>query len=241
MKNNVVQTLWIDANMGAHQRECLKSFLRLGSEVHCYSYNAIENIPEGVIVKDANEIIEEHNVFKDLYHSYATFSDWFRIKLLYDRGGWWIDSDVLCLKPFDIEWPYVFATEIEYVDGKEFIHICNCVIKMPRGSEMGKSLLERIEEKLYSIHPSRIKWTEIGAQYMAKEIILRDLFEYVVDHRVFCPFDYSNFQQVFTDSEFEPNDLTYGIHLWNKMWEWKGKDPMEQMKVHSFFDRFIIK
>ncbi|MGO3241071.1 MAG: capsular polysaccharide synthesis protein [Sphingobacteriaceae bacterium] len=31
---------------------------------------------------------------------YATFSDWFRIKLIHDEGGWWVDSDMLCINPF---------------------------------------------------------------------------------------------------------------------------------------------
>ncbi len=38
------------------------------------------------------------------------FSDLFRARLLYALGGIWIDMDVLCLRPFDFEQPYVFRS-----------------------------------------------------------------------------------------------------------------------------------
>lgn len=43
--------------------------------------------------------------------SYSAFSNQFRYTLLYDKGGWWVDTDVVCLRRFDFDDDFVFATE----------------------------------------------------------------------------------------------------------------------------------
>jgi hypothetical protein len=61
------------------------------------------------VVRDANEIIAETHVFKNArQNTFAAFSDFLRYKLLLDRGGWWVDVDTICLRPFDFEDDYVF-------------------------------------------------------------------------------------------------------------------------------------
>ncbi|MCL7986605.1 hypothetical protein M8998_01500 [Sphingobacterium sp. lm-10] len=239
--NIIVQTLWISNELGEHQKFCLQSFLDNGHDVHLYSYGEVTNLPIGVKLMDADVILAEDLVFKDLFNSYATFSDWFRIKLLYEVGGWWVDSDMLCIKHFHVDWPYVFATEIEKNGNDEITHICNCVIKMPKGNDMAKSILSRIDDCLRSKNPVDIKWTEIGAKYMQNEIIDRDLVTYIVSPEVFCPFDYSSFESIFTEEKISLDKETFGIHLWNKMWEWSKREPMDVMTGNSIFSRFVEK
>lgn len=238
MKTNIVQTLWIDDVLGQHQYHCLNSFLKKGSEVYLYTYGSVENVPDGVVLRDANEILSQRYIFKDLYDSYATFSDWFRIKMLYENGGWWVDADMFCIKPFDIDWPYVFATETECTLDSRVTHICNCVIKMPKGNIVGKSILDRISKTLSETDPKQIKWTAIGAKFLTAEIIKREMFDYVVDPKVFCPFDYASYREIFTETSFPLSDITYGIHLWNKMWEWSNKEPLKEMAKNSLFSYY---
>src|SRR5690606_7045730 len=102
-------------------------------------------------------------------------------------------------------------------------------IKMPPGSEMGKAILDRIEDTLSKVDPKQIGWTEIGAKYMAAEIVNRHLLDYVVDPAVFCPFDYANYRRIFDGTAVELEEITHGVHLWNKMWEWSAKDPIKEM------------
>lgn len=35
----------------------------------------------------------------------------FRYKLILERGGWWVDLDTVCLRPFDLDLEHVFASE----------------------------------------------------------------------------------------------------------------------------------
>ena len=64
-----------------------------GNEYHLYTYGNVEGIPEGTIVKNANEIIPKKNIFTYKNGSYSAFSNLFRFTMLYKRGGCWVDTD----------------------------------------------------------------------------------------------------------------------------------------------------
>jgi hypothetical protein len=178
-------------------------------------------------------------IFKDFRNSYATFSDWFRIKLLYERGGWWVDSDTVCIKKFDIVDEYAFATEI--VDDRNNIAICNAVIKMPAHSQIGKEILSSILITLNSNDYSSIKWTEIGGQLLGKYIKKFELTAYILDPEVFCPINYFHFKSFLFNDNFRVPRATHAIHLWNKMWEWGEIDPNSVFHKNSYFERLKAK
>ena len=112
---SLVQSLWIGDSLPAMQRLSISSFLRNGHGYHLYSYNDIDGVPPGTTVKDAATILPRDSIF--FYQtgfgkgSYSAFSNLFRYKLLLERGGWWVDTDVVCLRHLDFQQAMVFATE----------------------------------------------------------------------------------------------------------------------------------
>jgi hypothetical protein len=61
-------------------------------------------VPNGIRVADASAIVPEQDIF--YFHNpetqkpdVAPFSDYFRIKLLSELGGWYCDVDTVCLSP----------------------------------------------------------------------------------------------------------------------------------------------
>jgi hypothetical protein len=78
----------------------MKSFLDHGHEYDLYSYSS-PSVPAGVRVMDANEILPRGEVFfysgGEGAGSVACFANLFRYRLLMLRGGWWADTDVVCL------------------------------------------------------------------------------------------------------------------------------------------------
>lgn len=114
--NNIIHGLWIGEQLSPIEILCIKSYQKSGHIFYLWTYKTIENIPEGTILKNANEILNETRVFRykntnKFGHgkgSLAGFSDIFRYKLLYEFGGWWTDMDITCLKPFDFVEPYIF-------------------------------------------------------------------------------------------------------------------------------------
>lgn len=99
-------------------RSCLKSALRAGHSVHIYTYNDLENVPNGVAIKAAEEIIPRSEFFTfdgiaqiEQHGSAAPFSDVFRYELLSQSKGIWIDWDVYFIKPVICEPPFLIGWE----------------------------------------------------------------------------------------------------------------------------------
>ena len=57
--SHIIQSLWIGDSLSKSEQLCVKSFVDNGHEFHLYIYGDVKNIPEGVIVKDGNEIVDD--------------------------------------------------------------------------------------------------------------------------------------------------------------------------------------
>jgi hypothetical protein len=106
----IIQSLWIGNKLSVMEQLSISSFLQNGHSFHLYIYDDVEGIPNGTTIKDANKILPSSKIFKYKNHdSYAGFANLFRYKLLLERGSYWVDTDIICLKPFQDKTEYVFA------------------------------------------------------------------------------------------------------------------------------------
>lgn len=102
-KKYPVQGLWVGTQLSPIESYCIKSYIKQGHDFHLYGYNDFATLPKGTILKDANSIIPENQIFR--YKSgpgkgsLAAFADLFRYHLLSEKGGWWTDMDFLCMNP----------------------------------------------------------------------------------------------------------------------------------------------
>ncbi len=96
------QSFWHGGQLSPYERFCLRSFVDCGHDFDLYTYDLTLAVPAGVQVRDASELIHENEVF--CYQegfgkgSPSAFSNLFRYKLLAEKGGWWVDTDVVCLR-----------------------------------------------------------------------------------------------------------------------------------------------
>ena len=97
------------------------------------------------------------------YPSYAGFANFFRYQLLLERGGWWADTDTICVKPFDFSDEYVFSSEIGN-NGLEVIN--NGILKAPAGSQVMAYAWAICETK----DPEKLVWGETGPRLMAEAV-----------------------------------------------------------------------
>lgn len=102
MKLPIIQSLWIGDALSNMEKLCIQSFIDHGHEFHLYTYGDIGGIPAGAIVKDGNEILPSMELFSGTKQTPSNLSDYFRFALLYKKGGWWVDMDAVCLRPFDM-------------------------------------------------------------------------------------------------------------------------------------------
>lgn len=113
---NQVNSLWIGGPLTSLELLTIKSFLDHGYSFHLWTYQPITVIFPEVIIRNAEEIMPEEEIFayknsNKLGHgkgSVAGFSDIFRYKLLYEKGGIWTDMDITCLRQIDFEEEYFF-------------------------------------------------------------------------------------------------------------------------------------
>ena len=138
---NIVRTLWHGSALSVYEELSLRSFVKCGHEVEVYAYEAID-VPQGVRLCDANEIIPRSEIFSYgsglARGSFAAFSNLFRLKLLYERGGIWADSDVLCLKPMhDLPPSFVGRVSDKWLNG--------ALLRFPQGDPVCKRLYERAD------------------------------------------------------------------------------------------------
>src|SRR5262245_2642869 len=106
-----VKSLWIGRRLSTMEQLCIESFLQNGYDFDLYTYGDVKNVPDGTTLLDANEILPEKWVTHFRYDkrpSISPFSNVFRYKLLHDKGGIWVDMDVVCLRPFVLKEDYCF-------------------------------------------------------------------------------------------------------------------------------------
>ncbi|MGO4915647.1 class I SAM-dependent methyltransferase [Pseudogemmobacter sp. W21_MBD1_M6] len=100
----VIASLWIGAELSWLEQLCLKSFLDHGHKVVLYTYDAVANVPEGVDVRDAAEILPSEKIIRHARTgSPAYHADLFRLHMLKKTDYIWADTDAYCCQPWDIK------------------------------------------------------------------------------------------------------------------------------------------
>ncbi|MFQ5624818.1 MAG: hypothetical protein ACE5FS_15650 [Paracoccaceae bacterium] len=119
-----INAVWIGAELGAIHAACLASFLRHGHEVVLHAYEEPRDVPRGVIVADADELLLRGRMFRHKKTgSLAPFVDLMRYEILSKGLGLYVDCDIYCLKPM-IDADYIFGWQVDH-------SINNAVLKLP--------------------------------------------------------------------------------------------------------------
>lgn len=247
----VIQSLWIGKELSRMEQLCISSFLDKGHPFHLYTYDIVKGVPDGTILLDANQIIPKENVFKNKDRdTYAGFSNLFRYKLLFERGEYWVDTDVVCLKPFELPAEYVFASAKDEFGREDCVESCveSCVIKAPKGSPIMRYCYEiAVGEELNAL------WGKVGPSLLSAAIVKYKMAENIVDADVFCPIGYWDYKKI-TGMAMDLllpdfSDNTLAIHLWNEMWRtdrnkiWRrgGLDKNKHYRSDSLYERLYTK
>jgi mannosyltransferase OCH1-like enzyme len=228
--NRVVQGLWVGAELSVMEQMAIASFLMNGHEYHLYVYGDVKNIPAGTVLKDASEVLPSSMIFQYRdFKSYSGFSNFFRYKLLLERGGWWVDTDMICLRPFEFEATYVFSSEVS--DGQEVIN--SGAIRTPAGSPAMAYAWQTCREK----NIEKLVWGETGPRLIGEAVRRYSLENFVQPSGVFCPIGYADWDKVLEPVEGWPFDKnTYALHLWNEMWRRTGSDKNQTYHPQCLYE-----
>ncbi|MES2943620.1 MAG: glycosyltransferase [Pseudomonadota bacterium] len=111
------QLFWHGRPLPLLQWACLKSFVDMGHKVNLYAYDEIE-VPRGVECLSADSIVPRSEIFyfdnnnNNIPTDISPFSDFFRFRLLLEKGGWYIDTDVICNTQRFPEGDFAWAQEL---------------------------------------------------------------------------------------------------------------------------------
>jgi glycosyltransferase involved in cell wall biosynthesis len=209
--NRVIQGFWTGP-LSTMERLCIQSFLSNGHDFHLYTYGPLDGVPEGCIIKDANEIAPQNDIKKFQY--LQQFSDYFRYALLRKNGGWWVDMDVICLKPFDFKEDYVFVEST----GDRETGLNFAVIKVPTPN---CELIEQCWATTMSMESQWLKtmnFQAIGPELWAKKIDSLKLGRYIQPIDKFDPIHWDRL--IWSIDPTKKWDLTncYALHLFHAAW-----------------------
>ena len=230
----IIRALWIGDSLSTIEQLSITSFLKNGHEFQLYTYDHIKNIPDGTTIKDGNEILDRSKIVRYQNGSVSLFTNWFRFELLKKYGGFWVDLDVICLKPFDFpETEPVFGLEIED-------RICTAIMSFPKNHAFTDFMINinknpnkflpydnweikkrKLKRKLKGHGLDKTKWGEIsGPTGVSNALKHFGIFDKSKHKDCFFPIHYLDWKFIYystlkaSDKVFED---TYAIHLWNEM------------------------
>lgn len=234
----IIQTLWVGNKFSKIEILSLKSFLENGHDVHLYCYEDIKNVPHGVKIMDANEIVHQDEIFRAHSGSLGAFSDLFRHTLLFHKGGCWVDTDVVCLKSFDFEDDNSLCEEA-------LNRLSTAVLKLSKGNIISEKILENFKSPMKFFSADRndfleeikekhgdgtdflkeiyqyTEWGELGGPMAVTKIFSElDLDYTVLIPTTFYPVGPTEWWSTFYDPNLSSKinwEDCYGIHLWNNM------------------------
>jgi len=161
MTRHTFQSFWWGNALSPYEILCLKSFIACGHGFDLYTFDQNIIVPAGVQVCDASQLITKDQFF--VYQSGfgqgspAAFANLFRYRLLAERGGWWTDTDVVCLSEHVPVFAEFFARQdadvinvaLLYFEAHDpvMVHCLDQTMKLGRNvqwGETGPHLLTRV-------------------------------------------------------------------------------------------------
>lgn len=229
--NVIIQSLWIGPRLSTMERLCIRSFLENGHEFHLFVYDEVSGIPAGTTLRNADEIVDRSRVFTYAGNgSFAGFANMFRYKLLLERGGWWVDLDTVCLRPFDFHDEYVIASE--FGDGGEIA--TTAVLK----AEPGSRFMEYVWRECLAKDPSKLVWGETGPRLVATAVRALGLERFTKPAKTFCPIAFREWRSTIHPEAGRAFDADiWAVHLWHEMWRRAGADKDANYSPHCLFER----
>lgn len=226
-----IQGLWIGEELSAMEQLSIASFLANEHEYHLYTYEPVRNVPRGVTMMQAEEILPRSRAFQYSKHkTWSGFANNFRYKLLLERGGWWADTDLICLKPFDFADEYVFSSEFSV--GEQMVNIG--AIKAPAGSDIMSYLWDACQTK----DPAKLVWGETGPALMGEAVERFSMQRFVKSWKTFCPIGFREWTKLLApDAPDLSQSETFAVHLWHEMWRAANQNKDAHYHPDSLYEQ----
>lgn len=229
-----IQMFWHGPALSRMEQLAIASFLHHGHPVDLHVYEEPRGVPRGARLCDAAQVLPRDALFTHRRTgSVGIFADWFRYRLLAERGGIWADMDVACLRPIEYAQPEIFGWEDER-------YVNNAVLGLPAGHPLALWLAECCEQpnrirpydnwrmrlrKLRRRHlqgdrRDRIRWGELGPKGLTAAARHLGYLGRALPRTHFYPVRSTEWRQLFEPARgglLPWGDESRAVHLWNDM------------------------
>ncbi|MEC5407304.1 hypothetical protein VOM14_17305 [Paraburkholderia sp. MPAMCS5] len=199
-----------------------------------YSYCEVENLPEGIVARDARAILPAIalNAFSiNGVPSMAHFTDYFRFVMFTKTDEIWVDTDMMLLRPFSLD---VRGSLI----GKESAtSICTALLRLDPADHRLQTLVERVE----AMKGSRIEWGDTGPRLLTEVYGVKA----GLPPEILYPVHFDDYYKVFLPRYFDECVASCAeaktLHLWNnrlvRMGLFKRIGPPRGSFLHYLFGK----
>ena len=257
-----INCFWFGSRLRWLEQVCLLSMLRQGHTVRLFSYDKLQNVPDGIDLVNAEDVMPVTALHRHRRSGSASLgSNIFRYRLMSFDVGIWLDIDMLLLAPIEKSEDCVFGfQDDELING--------AVLFIPSDNDLLGELLDftasphpvppfypapaqqllRARQRIGSpVHVRDMNWGVFGPQaltYFAKET---GADRYASAKHVFYPVYFDEAHRPFMaswDAALRLSDETLGLHLWNQRLRrpshLRPDNPMGRLIVEqgSFVEQF---
>ena len=205
----VANSLWIGDKLLPQNIISINSFLQNGFDYNLYVYDDVKNIPLGVNVLDANDILPESRiwVYKKGFNKggVSGYSCEFRYQFLYNRGGLFVDTDIVLLKQFDLDKSFIFISELN--EAGDTITTNSVIYSQSTTASIWSEALDDISYR----NKARLRHGEVGPILLNNLVKKYNLEKYVLLPHTFCSVGYFETLKLIDGTQLTEDAI--GIHL----------------------------
>lgn len=225
--NLPVNMFWGYGSLSKLEILSIISFLKMGYEVNLWTYDCIKNVPFGTVIRNANEIVSEKNIFRYKNGSLAGFANLFRYMLLKKFGGLWADTDVICFyKSYNFKISNIksFLPAVRHPSGGFYLNNNLCYNSSPESGDIFDLALG-IAERYDS---SKLEWGDCGPNLLTSLVNLYPKLAPSIMSPNFSNFiDWWNSPGYFLSESNNSSEILNSLcflHCFNEMWIRSGID-----------------
>lgn len=239
----IANFFWHGNPLSFYETKCLQSFVKMNFVVNLWCFKEFK-VPEGVNLCNANKFYKEEDiqtfVQKKKVGCLAAFSDAFRYEVLENYGGWWFDTDCICLKD-QSEFKQLYKNKKIIAGFESSENVNGAVLNIP-----DHKILKEIKLKLNEIlllRNRRVGWGEIGPRLITQIIKDFNLEKDILPVNYFYPITSKNALIVLDPNETlfvtERCKNSFVYHYWSEMFSRAEINKKEMPPIGSFlYEKF---
>ena len=255
-----LHSLWVGPRLDYLERLCIASARSTGHEFTLWSYEPgqLEGVPPNTDLRDAAEVMPKERLLRYRDNgSVALGANLWRIELLAQGRGCWVDMDLIFLKAMTFDTPYIFGWEYEN-------WINNAVLGAPPQSAM-VSQLQNIPKanrcppwygprrtaqfywKRFREGPIELEdfpWGTFSAGLVTHVVQQENLTRHAQSPDVFYPVRWKDARSLYEPAEIVESMLTgktCTVHMWHSRLEGlKDAPPAKGSFVAKMCDRYGV-